>query len=287
MDKESELVIRGYLSKHSQLCPCVSECPLATALKSNNSLLDKINKNQYVYKSLPLLVLHIEKLYEYYLETYFLLYFSYAVAESGPRISFARFIINFSSEPILAIKYLRSAKDFVQSVQDKFFIYRYEKLLQEALRNRAALNESSFISVLNILRYEKHQRQFNRYLDEDAALYMQLWSGLIDDSPNMQKTCEIGHRIVSVDNNIIKHWESMQEIYHNNHKDLLSYCFFVKQIWNDEEYSEEIAEKARDTAYLSKHTTLLMANMDDITNFSIDGSSCAFISGDKVMYSRI
>ena len=46
LDKESELVIRGYLSKHSQLCPCVSECPLAAALKSNNSLLDKINKNQ-------------------------------------------------------------------------------------------------------------------------------------------------------------------------------------------------------------------------------------------------
>lgn len=68
--KEEELVVRGYVAAHPYLCPCADECPLGAALKAKPKTLRQIDKTQYVYKSIPLLVSHIEKVFEYYLEKY-------------------------------------------------------------------------------------------------------------------------------------------------------------------------------------------------------------------------
>ncbi|MDR3547495.1 MAG: hypothetical protein P4M11_04350 [Candidatus Pacebacteria bacterium] len=68
--RQQELYIRGYIGEHSRVCPCPNECPLGLAMRTNKSSLLKIDKSQHAFKSLPLLVAHAERLYEYYIEKY-------------------------------------------------------------------------------------------------------------------------------------------------------------------------------------------------------------------------
>ncbi len=70
IDRETELIIRGYVGEHSRICPCTNECPLGIALRSNPSIVSTLDKTQHVYKSMPLLVAHAEKMYEFYIEKY-------------------------------------------------------------------------------------------------------------------------------------------------------------------------------------------------------------------------
>ena len=182
----------------------------------------------------------------------------------------------------MSIKYLRQAKTFKQGIRDQFLIYRYERLLEEVFKSRISLNEVGTINVLNILKYEKYQKLFNELLEQGALLCMQFWTGYLDDMPNMRKSCEVGHRILGVDKRIMKNWEKMQGIYSNSPKDLLSYSVYLRQIWNDEEYAHQIAEKAKESSYLGSHATIFNTDMNDIASFSLDGAACAFISGEKV-----
>ncbi len=68
LGREAEVYLRGYVGEHTTRCPCANECPLELALHADPRLLDAIDKTQPVYKSLPQLVGHVDKYYEYYLE---------------------------------------------------------------------------------------------------------------------------------------------------------------------------------------------------------------------------
>eukprot|EP00826_Nyctotherus_ovalis_P021315 TRINITY_DN16851_c0_g1_i3.p2 TRINITY_DN16851_c0_g1~~TRINITY_DN16851_c0_g1_i3.p2 ORF type:complete len:389 (-),score=85.65 TRINITY_DN16851_c0_g1_i3:17-1183(-) len=150
-----------------------------------------------------------------------------------------------------------------------------------------ALNEVETINVLNILKYEKYQKVLNGLLEQGALLCMQFWTGYLDDMPNMQKSCEVGHRVLDIDRRIMKNWKKMQDIYPSNPKDLLSYSLYLRQIWNDEEYAQQIAEKAKESSYSNNHATIFNTNMNDIASFALDGAACAFISGEKATLGHI
>lgn len=219
--------------------------------------------------------------------------FSYAPSQATPRISFARFIVNFSKEPTLAIKYLTQARGMKKSIVDQFFMYRYERLLEESCKNRITLEEGQAINVLNVMRYEKLQRDFNELLEESALLHMQYWATLLDESPSMIKMCDVGFKILSIQTYIDRLWRKIQLIYPNNPKDLLAYSEYLNQVWNDQEFAADISEKyllkiiyeirAKDSAYSNKYSTIFTTHLQDITNFSMDGVSCVYMSGDRVI----
>ncbi len=58
------------MGEHFRLCPCANECPLGIALHTNPSIVSDIDKTQHVYKSMPLLVAHVERMYEFYIDKY-------------------------------------------------------------------------------------------------------------------------------------------------------------------------------------------------------------------------
>ena len=66
--RQQELYMRGYIGEHSRTCPYPNECPLGLALKTDKSSLINIDKTQQVFRSLPVLVAHAERLYEHYIE---------------------------------------------------------------------------------------------------------------------------------------------------------------------------------------------------------------------------
>lgn len=68
IERKTELLIRGYVGQHASLCPCKNECPLGIALRSNRDIVEKIDRTLHVYKSMPLLVAHAERMYEYYID---------------------------------------------------------------------------------------------------------------------------------------------------------------------------------------------------------------------------
>jgi len=234
---------------------------------------------------MPLLVAHAEKMYEFYIDKYFFTivkFKSFAGKDAGPRISFARFIVNFSKEPTLAIKYLTQARQGKRSISDQFFVYRFERLLEESCKSRIALDESGTINVLNVMKYEKYQKEFNDLLEQNGLLHMQFWSGLLDESPSMAKICDVGFKILNIEFYIERFWKKIQEIYPNNPKDLIAYSDYLNMVWNDRESAQLISERAKDSAYSNKYATIFTTHMQDISNFSTDGSSCVFMSGDKV-----
>ncbi len=212
---------------------------------------------------------------------------SYAVHSAGARISFARFIVNFSKEPTLAIKYLTQAQGLKKSLEDQFFIYRYERLLEESCKNRITLDESGTINVLNVLKYEKYQKEFNDLLEQNGLLHMQFWSGLLDESPSMIKICDVGFKILNIEFYVERYWKKIQLIYPNNPKDLIAYSAYLNQVWNDKDEASQISERAKDSAYSNKYSNVFTTHLQDISNFSTDGSSCVFMSGDKVIHARL
>lgn len=160
-----------------------------------------------------------------------------------PRISFAIFIVNFSKEPTLAIKYLTQARGMKRSIADQFFMYRYERLLEENCKNRITLEEGDTINVLNVMRYEKYQKEFNDLLEENGLLHMQFWSTLLDESPSMLKLCDVGFRILEIDKLVDKYWRKIQLTYPNNPKDLITYSTYLNQVWNDKELATQISDR--------------------------------------------
>lgn len=68
IDRETELMVRGYIGEHARLCPCPHECPLEIAVRADPSMAHAIDRTQHIYKSIPLLVGHIERVYEFYIE---------------------------------------------------------------------------------------------------------------------------------------------------------------------------------------------------------------------------
>ncbi len=195
--------------------------------------------------------------------------------------------MNFSKEPTLAIKYLTLARNVKRSLQEQFFIYRYERLLEESCKSRIALDENGTINVLNVMKYEKYQKEFNDLLEQNGLLHMQFWSSLLDESPSMAKVCDVGFKILNIDYYIERYWKKIQLIYPNNPKDLIAYSEYLNQVWNDKESASQISERAKDSAYSNKYATIFTTHMQDITNFSTDGSSCVFMSGDKRSIGRI
>ncbi len=81
--RTAELIIRGYIGQHHRICPCANECPLGAAINSDKKIVENIDKTQHVYHSLPLLVGHAEKIYEHYIEKYFINTFIFFVAMLG------------------------------------------------------------------------------------------------------------------------------------------------------------------------------------------------------------
>jgi len=199
-------------------------------------------------------------------------------------ISFVHFLVNFSKEPTLAIKYLTNAKSSKQSIQQSFFIYKYEMILEDICKNRVALNDMGSINVLNVLKYEKYQKIFSELLEQSALMYNQYWSSLLDESPNMTKVCEVGFKVLNLENNIEKYWKKIQTICSNNPKDLVLYGNYLRQICNDNELAIQINEKAKEFAYSGKYAVIFTTNSHNISNFSTDGSACMFVSGDKVNF---
>lgn len=197
-------------------------------------------------------------------------------------ISFVRFLVNFSKEPTLAIKYLTSAKTSKQSIQDNFFIYKYEMILEDICKNRVALNDMGSINVLNVLKYEKYQKIFNDLLEQSALMHNQFWSSLLDESPNMSKVCDVGFKVLTIEDNVERYWKKIQAIYPNNPKDLITYANYLKQVWNDSELAAQVTDRAKEFAYSGKYAVIFTTNSQDISNFSTDGSACLFVSGDKV-----
>ncbi len=240
--------MRGYLGEHSRTCPYPNECPLGIAMRTNKTSLSNLDKTQQAYKSFPVLVSHAERLYEYYIETYNT--FSYKIIHdrcpakaSEGNIGLARFIITFSKEPTLAIRYLTQSKSLKQSLQDQFLAYRYEQLLNENCKNKAYLEEGETINVLNVMKYEKYQIEFADLVEQNGLLHMQFWSTLLDESPSMPKVCEVGFRILAINSQIMKLWTKIQNILPGNPKDLTLYASYLNQVWNDREMGSTISEK--------------------------------------------
>jgi len=72
MERHQELYMRGYIGEHYRICPYPNECPLGIALRTDKTSLGNFDRTQHAYKSLPVLVAHAERLFEYFIEKYLL-----------------------------------------------------------------------------------------------------------------------------------------------------------------------------------------------------------------------
>ena len=68
MPRLIELILHGYIGQHKNICPCEQDCPLGIALRTNPKEAYNLGKGKRSSKSTILLIAHIEKLYEYYIQ---------------------------------------------------------------------------------------------------------------------------------------------------------------------------------------------------------------------------
>ena len=144
------------------------------------------------------------------------------------------------------------------------------------------LNDKDNINVIKLLKYEKLEKQFTNSMERNALLSNQYWTCLLEDSPNMTTICDIGLKILKTQNKIEKYWDKIQEIYRNNLKDLSAYSIYLEYVWNDNGYASQISERIKEISYSNKYGIIFTAQTQSIENISTDGSSCVFMSGDKV-----
>lgn len=201
------------------------------------------------------------------------------------RLAYALFKIEYTRNHYSALNDLSDCKLLEPSFVEEFLIYHYESVINDFQRVKKHPHDAT---VSLSMEYKRNFDMLEKRLHRTALLHSQLWSFLIEGSPDYYKIKSTGFKILELLGKIEKVWDKLQSIVPNVSKTLKLYANFHLYVLNDKTEYEILVNRSNDYMvarnFPGRYKGLAA---EEQCNFSGDGTPCLFISGSPESFGNI
>ena len=228
-DKNSYLLLMGYIQKHKEICLEI-DCPLKSTSKF------KRNVNSDFNEVLFNLIQVINRLY-----TQGIKQFKKAVTL---RIAFAFFLLEKMNDKKSALEELTIAEKLRPSFEEEFLIYRYKKIINNTLNDRRSEDvKEEEIDVVDIIAFETHLKTCIAFIKKSTEFHKEFWNELLKQKPSLTKMNNLGTKINFTIKNVKENWNKLIKINSHIPSVFKLYGQFLLNILNDTENGEKFVEQ--------------------------------------------
>lgn len=247
-DKDSYLVLVGYIQKHKLVCPNPL-CPL----KINNLKLVKSEEEES--KSwMKKLLLTIEIIYEQGIRKF--------RNSARLRITFAFFLIERLNNKKKALEQLIVAETLNPNFEEEFLIYRYKKIIDEKLDEQGGGEPGEEVDIVGIIAFETHLRLCVEFIKKASENQRDFWSELLEERPSLVRLSSIGNGINFNIKNAKENWAKLYKLNSSIPSVLRLYSKFLVNIVNEKETGKKLMDQFR--VLLLKQQELLASDYSDL-----------------------
>jgi PAS domain S-box-containing protein len=239
-NKNAKVLLKGYIEVHKKSCN-KDDCPLRQKMMKNNRFAKTLmtrdeNMNER-------LALYIQLLYKTYSE---------GVAkfpkDVSLRISYAFFLFEKMHNRQQALQELFQAELNKPSIDEEFIIFRYKKIIEDEIAESKNEANQGGMDVVSEMTFHNQLRQIQANIEKSTLLYMEFWSQLTEETPDLAKLNDIGSKINASIQTVEENWAKLLKVNPNNVNAIKLYGKFLLEIINDKESGDSLLEKARNLA---------------------------------------
>lgn len=242
-DKQSYLVLVGYMQKHKIVCP-QPDCPLkVTTPKIRN--LENEEKKEWETKLLQV----IDRMYESGINKFRL--------SVRLRIMYAFFLLEKMNNKKRALEELTIAENLKPSFEDEFLIYRYKKIIDENLDEQSSGENEGEVDIVGIIAFETHLRLCVHFISKSGELQREFWMQLLEDKPNLVKLSSIGNEINFTISNAKDNWNKLYKLKSNMPSVIKLYAKFLTNIVNEKESGKKLMDQFH-ALVIKQHETVVL-----------------------------
>ncbi|MDR3548799.1 MAG: PAS domain-containing protein [Candidatus Pacebacteria bacterium] len=282
-ERTEDSLLRGYVLFHTQQCKS-KDCILAgycralmqdPVSKENMKRSEKDQAERTKASQEQLLLSFLANEYSKAAELY--------PKFTGLRIAYILFLIEKYRNSTMALSQIAYLESLEPSFEARCQLHRYRNMIKEELIE-GNKDDSEKANVTSVIVYETQLTHFRAKIEKTGILHLQIWSLLLDDSPDLSKILSYGFKVEELVAEIESHWEIIQEINPNVPKVLKLYAKFNKEILNDKETGTALSDRAKDYNYLKANFNrrkMQALNTSNISAVSSDGTPCIYVSGQQ------
>lgn len=249
-DKESHLLLVGYIQKHQEIC-MESDCPLKTGNRKNVSLID-------MEETIARLIKVIERLYISGIKKF--------KRSIRLRISYAFFLMEKLNLKKKALEQLSQAENFNPSFEEEFLIYRYKKIIEDNIgednRNSDPDEVKSEVDIVGMIAFDSHMK-FCIYFIKQAAEYNKLyWLELLRDAPSLEVISNIGYEMDLQITKAKENWMKLSKMITTSPIIIKLFSKFLISVLNEQEEGQELLK--RFSKIVTKNLKIKQLDISDI-----------------------
>jgi hypothetical protein len=226
-DKESYLMLSGYIQKHTEICP-ESDCPLKT---SNHNETNTNSDHETTIR----LIRVIERIYVAGTKKF--------KKSVKLRISYAFFLLERLNLRKKALEELMVADNLNPSFEDQFFIYRYKKIIEDNLGDQSNKEETKGeeveVDIVGLIAFKTQLTMCTYYVKAAAETQKLYWTELLGDQPMIENLNQIGNQVDFQIRMASENWTKMSKMNRNAPLIIKLYSKFLLNILNDKHASSE------------------------------------------------
>jgi len=159
------------------------------------------------------------------------------------RISYAFFLFEKMHNRQQALQELLQAELNKPSIDEEFIIFRYKKIIEDEIAESKNEANQGGMDVVSEMTFHNHLRQIQANIEKSTLLYMEFWSQLTEETPDLAKLNDIGSKINASIQTVEENWTKLLKVNPNNVNAIKLYGKFLLEIINDKEGGDALLEK--------------------------------------------
>ena len=177
-DKNSYLLLAGYIEQHKDVC-IEEDCPLKISKKKLRK--DKSELDMTFDEAIARLNQVIERMYVAGLKEF--------KTNARLRIAYALFLLDRKESQInqnRALEELEIAKQLNPKFDEEFLIYRYTKMITESVNDKQGGGEDDHreLDVVGLIAFDNYKRQCIEGIRQASSYHKAFWMELLEDMPS-------------------------------------------------------------------------------------------------------
>lgn len=252
-DKQSYLVLVGYVEKHKLVCPLPNCCLKMSSFKLLKS--EGEDAKEWVKK----LFLMLEQMFDQGVRKF--------KTSVKLRIAYAFFLIERMNNKKRALEELTIAEKLRPSFEDEFLIYRYKKIVDEKLDEAGERDGSREKDIVGIIAFETHLRLCVDFIKRASENQREFWTELLEEKPSLVKLAAIGNDINFATRKAKENWAKLYKLNSSLPSVLKIYSKFLTSIVNEKDTGKKLMEQFN--SLVLKQQDELLNNFSDIDQIRI------------------
>lgn len=190
------------------------------------------------------------------------------------RISYGYFLKDIKNMKKQALQELSEAEKSNAFFDEDFLIYQFRKNIEDEVEN-----EGINVDILSEIATQSYLLQLQKNIEKSAFLYMDFWSQLMENTPDITFLSNKASKISLTVTRIEEHWKKLNRINPNMLQAYKLYVKFRSEVLNERELNDEFVKNAKLRMAKEKNSNILTWN-EDGENLSSIPDPTVIISGE-------